>query len=37
MPFHVIERTGHWVPFEAAEDFNRRVLDWLATGGGAGE
>jgi pimeloyl-ACP methyl ester carboxylesterase len=29
----VIEGAGHWVPFEAAEDFNRRVLDWLAPGG----
>jgi pimeloyl-ACP methyl ester carboxylesterase len=33
IPFHVIEGAGHWVPFEAAEDFNRRVLDWLAPDG----
>ncbi|MDR0358153.1 MAG: alpha/beta hydrolase [bacterium] len=28
--FEVVEGAGHWVPFEAAEVFNRRIVDWLA-------
>lgn len=27
--FTVIEGAGHWVPFEAAEAFNERILEWL--------
>jgi 2-hydroxy-6-oxonona-2,4-dienedioate hydrolase len=29
MHFEVVEGAGHWVPFEAAETFNRRIVDWL--------
>ena len=28
--FEVVEGAGHWVPFEAAEVFNRRIGDWLS-------
>ena len=28
-PIHVVEGAGHWVPYEGAEPFNRRLLDLL--------
>ena len=28
-PIHVVEGAGHWVPYEGAEPFNRRLLELL--------
>lgn len=28
--FHVVAGVGHWVQYEAADEFNRVLLDWLA-------
>ena len=28
--FHVVYGMGHWVQYEAADEFNRVLLDWLA-------
>lgn len=29
VPIHIVEGAGHWVPYEGAEPFNRRLLDLL--------
>jgi pimeloyl-ACP methyl ester carboxylesterase len=29
-PFHVVAGVGHWVQYEAADEFNRLLLPWLA-------
>lgn len=33
-PIHIVEGAGHWVPFEGAEGFNRRLLELIERGGG---
>ena len=35
VPIHVVEGAGHWVPYEGAEPFNRRLLDLLGRGAAA--
>ncbi len=35
LPIHIVEGTGHWVPFEGAEPFNRCLLELLGRGAGA--
>lgn len=32
IPIHIVEGAGHWVPYEGAEPFNRRLLDLLGRG-----
>ena len=32
VPIHIVEGAGHWVPYEGAEPFNRRLLDLLGRG-----
>ena len=34
-PIHIVEGAGHWVPYEGAAAFNRRLLKLLERGGGA--
>lgn len=31
-PIHIVEGAGHWVPYEGAETFNRRLLELLDRG-----
>ena len=32
VPIHIVEGAGHWVPYEGAEPFNRRLLELLDRG-----
>ena len=35
VPIHIVEGAGHWVPYEGAEPFNRRLLGLLDRGAAA--
>ena len=35
VPIHIVEGAGHWVPYEGAESFNRRLLGLLDRGAAA--